>query len=208
MDHKTAVATMAAERYLLDEMNGDERDAFEEHVFDCAQCADDVRAGGIMRDGVRAGLITPREAASAARKLAWRPAIAIPWAAAAALAIVAGYESVHTRTTSNRAPLALAPVTLRPASRGDDPVVAAGPGGVVTLAVALSGAEGAVEYELRRRDVRVAVGEASAPIGGAPLLLMIPSGILNAGDRCILIVKNASSTGLTGEEYRFRVESR
>ena len=208
MNHKTAVETMAAERYLLDEMNGDERDAFEEHFFDCAHCADEVRAGGIMRHGVRAGLITPRSAAGAAKKLAWRPAIAIPWAAAAALAIVAGYESVHTRMTTNGAPVALAPVTLRLASRGDDPVVTAGPGGVVTLAVALSGAEGAVAYELRRRDVRVAVGEASAPIGGAPLLLMIPSGILNAGDRCVLIVKNARSTGLTGEEYRFRVESR
>ena len=208
MDHKTAVETMAAERYLLDEMRGAERDAFEEHFFDCPQCADEVRTGGIVRDGIRAGLITPRGTASAAKKLPWRPAIAIPWAAAATLAIVAGYESLHAPSTSNGAPLALAPVTLRPASRGDDAVVTAGPGGAVTLAVALAASDGALEYELRRGDVRLASGEAASPAVGAPLLLMIPAGILNAGDRGVLIVKKARSADLTAEEYRFRVESR
>ena len=208
MDHKTAVETMAAERYLLDEMNGDEREAFEEHFFECALCADVIRSGGLMRDGIRAGLITPRATARAATPLSWRPAIAIPWAAAAALAIVAGYESVHAPSASNGVPLALAPMTLRPASRGEDARVTAGPGGTVTLAVAVTAADGALQYELHRGDVRLASGEAAAPAVGAPLLLMIPAGILNAGDRCVLIVKKRRSADLTAEEYRFRVESR
>jgi hypothetical protein len=35
---------MAAEKYLLDELTPDLRDAFEEHMFDCPECAFDIRA--------------------------------------------------------------------------------------------------------------------------------------------------------------------
>lgn len=211
MDHQTAIDTLASERYLLGEMDGGERDAFEEHYFACSDCADAVRTGGRMSDGVRAGLLGAKQASPPGRRLLWRPAIAIPWAAAATLAIVAGYESVHTGTHSGISePLALAPVTVRPATRGEEPVVAAGPGGAVTLAVPLSGTyEGGVRYELRRGDNKtIATAEAPAPPAGMPLLLMIPSGVLNAGDRCVLVVKNPRSADLTSEEYRFRVESR
>ena len=39
MNHTEAVEQMAAEGYLLNELTPDARDAFEEHVFDCAECA-------------------------------------------------------------------------------------------------------------------------------------------------------------------------
>ena len=45
MNHSEAVDRMIAERYLLDELDADERDAFEEHLFDCPECALEVRAG-------------------------------------------------------------------------------------------------------------------------------------------------------------------
>lgn len=45
MDHNEAIQNMAAERYLLDELTPEERDAFEQHVFDCPDCAFDLRAG-------------------------------------------------------------------------------------------------------------------------------------------------------------------
>jgi len=44
MDHSEAVQQMAAERYLLDELSPELRDAFEEHMFDCPECAFDLRA--------------------------------------------------------------------------------------------------------------------------------------------------------------------
>lgn len=57
MTHEQAVEKHAAERYLLDEMPELERFAFEEHLFGCAICAEDVRAGAIMQEGVQAGLL-------------------------------------------------------------------------------------------------------------------------------------------------------
>jgi anti-sigma factor RsiW len=57
MTHEQAVEKQATERYLLEEMPELERFAFEEHLFDCPICADDVRAGAIMQGGVKAGLL-------------------------------------------------------------------------------------------------------------------------------------------------------
>jgi hypothetical protein len=45
MDHGEALQMMAAERYLLDELTLEERDAFELHMFGCQECALDIRAG-------------------------------------------------------------------------------------------------------------------------------------------------------------------
>jgi anti-sigma factor RsiW len=57
MTHQQAVEKQSVERYLLDEMPEIERFAFEEHLFDCDICAEDVRAGAVMREGVAAGLL-------------------------------------------------------------------------------------------------------------------------------------------------------
>lgn len=48
MNHSEAITQMAAERYLLDELGPDARDQFEEHLFDCSECALDVRAGDLF----------------------------------------------------------------------------------------------------------------------------------------------------------------
>jgi hypothetical protein len=45
MDHSEAVQQMSAERFLLDELTVEERDEFEAHLFDCPECALDLRAG-------------------------------------------------------------------------------------------------------------------------------------------------------------------
>jgi hypothetical protein len=45
MEHSEAIEQMAAERYLLNELTPEARDAFEEHAFDCPECALDLRAG-------------------------------------------------------------------------------------------------------------------------------------------------------------------
>ena len=88
MTHEEAVSTLAPERYLLEEMSGSERETFEEHYFSCVECADDVRTGGVMRDGVRAGLMKRTSLVNDAGRAKvirgpWYQSSVIPWAAPA-----------------------------------------------------------------------------------------------------------------------------
>jgi len=175
MTHNDAVENYATERYLLGEMTEAERQSFEAHYFECEPCADDLRAGSRMRDGVAAGLLV----APAVRTS--RPVRTyshyVSWAAAASLALVAGYEGMLLRQQPPMAPQALAPVTLRAATRGAEAEVPVTAGATaVTLAVPLDVAAGtAIRYEVRSADGRVAAsGTTDAPAGGAPLLVMLP----------------------------------
>ena len=64
MEHNEAVEMMASERYLLGEMTPELRDAYEEHYFECAECAQDVQLGAAFVD--EAKVILPGMVASAA----------------------------------------------------------------------------------------------------------------------------------------------
>ncbi len=55
MNHQDALQEMAVERYLLGELSGAALDRFEEHLFECPQCATDVRAGATFIDAARDG---------------------------------------------------------------------------------------------------------------------------------------------------------
>src|SRR5438309_11881760 len=100
MTHHEAIETMAAERYVLEEMSDAERQLFEDHYFSCTECAADLQATAAMLEGARAGFakspplsnVRSIDAARAPR-IAWHRSVALPWAIAATLAIVAGYES-------------------------------------------------------------------------------------------------------------------
>jgi hypothetical protein len=48
MDHDAVVRQKMTERYLLNELDPGARDEFEEHYFDCPDCALDVRAGALF----------------------------------------------------------------------------------------------------------------------------------------------------------------
>lgn len=43
MEHNYAIENHTAERYLLHELNEQERDAYEEHFFSCSACAEEVK---------------------------------------------------------------------------------------------------------------------------------------------------------------------
>ena len=61
--HRAAVESMAAERYILGEMEPAERDAFEDHFFDCAECSSDVRE----ETKIGAGVVTEEALQTAPR---------------------------------------------------------------------------------------------------------------------------------------------
>ena len=53
MEHTEAIETNASDRYVLRQLSAAEADAFEEHYFDCADCAEDVRLGMTIMEGGR-----------------------------------------------------------------------------------------------------------------------------------------------------------
>jgi len=55
IDHEQATQEMMVERYLLDELGPQQRDAFEAHLFDCSACFEQVRAGTEFVQCVREG---------------------------------------------------------------------------------------------------------------------------------------------------------
>lgn len=217
MQHDQAIATHAAERYQLGEMSEAERHAFEAHFFDCPECADDVRAGAWLEAAVRqdapAGRVAAFPADSRARPASAggsrrRMAVLIPLAAAAALALVAGYQTLILIPSlrGGMGPQALTPVVLRPLSRGELPVVPAGPG-PVTLALdvnASPGPDGLVYHLQADGGSTVATGPAPAPPPGVPLLLQLPGDTLSAG-RYVLTLRDASDPSREIGVYRFSV---
>lgn len=103
MDHTEAMISQAVEKYFLGELKGAERDAFEEHFFDCAECAADVKTTAVLVDNVREVL---RNVATDARKAParetrtsgfltwWKPAYS--FAAIAILVAAVGYQNFVT----------------------------------------------------------------------------------------------------------------
>jgi anti-sigma factor RsiW len=80
MDHTEAVEQMAVERYLLNEMTPEVREAFEQHYFDCQECALDLRAGAAFVNEAKAqlpGLTAP--SAQASSHLRAKPGSKRPW---------------------------------------------------------------------------------------------------------------------------------
>lgn len=218
MTHDEAVSTLAAERYLLGEMADAEREAFEAHYFDCADCSEDVRLGATMAEGARLGLLpapTARPLARPTRSASrWLRSPALPWALAATLAIVVAYQASPLRRSvaTPSGAVALSPVTVRPATRGQETTVSVGSDDtVVTLAidVPVTAPTGMLQYALRVEGARqVASGQVRAPQPGFPLLLLLPAHLLTPSTGYVLAVHDAATAGLTVTEYRFTVLAR
>lgn len=103
MDHTAVVRQKMTERYLLNELDSQLRDEFEEHYFDCPECAQDVTAGAQFVAHTKTVLaerleLLPVPAAPERPGSAWfawlRPAFAVP--ALALLLAVVGYQNLVT----------------------------------------------------------------------------------------------------------------
>src|ERR1035438_7404470 len=110
MDHDAVVRQNMTERYLLNELDPEARDEFEEHYFDCPDCAADVQAGALFVEQSKVvlgseeskGILSERPAASPVQVpvpvpassgwFTWlRPVFAVP--VLALLLAVIGYQN-------------------------------------------------------------------------------------------------------------------
>ena len=102
MDHADAMRMNATERYLLNELDTTQLEQFEEHMFECQECALDVQTASIFLEGSKKVLTPmpvpvprPVPAAAATPWFAWlRPAIAVP--AMAVLLFIVSFQSFVT----------------------------------------------------------------------------------------------------------------
>jgi anti-sigma factor RsiW len=99
MDHSEATRRGTVEKYLLDELPNADRDEFEQHFFDCLECAADLKTTAAFLDAARRELKRPpaaRAGPKAVKKsglsFLWRPAFLSP--AFALLLIVIVYQNL------------------------------------------------------------------------------------------------------------------
>jgi hypothetical protein len=231
MDHEGAIQNLAVESYLLGEMTPGEREAFEQHFFDCSACADDVRNAMQFMAGARDVLAVdpasvraspaqtslarntrPRE--SERRWFAWFQ----PQGAAAAIALLATVCVVETvaiptlrhRLDDESAPRVVDSAFLRPQTRGAAPIlkVAAGEP-VIVMFDPPESAAGKLQFVVKSTDGEVDFRLSSdAPRPGEPVMLSIPKLNLKPGDY-MLVVEAPAATGQDGQElgrYPFDLE--
>ena len=109
MEHERAVQNLAVECYLLGEMTPGEREAFEEHYFECGICAEDVRSASQFLEDMKgvlgavrgpAARPLPSREAPEQRSPAWNWSAWLQPQFAAALVVVLGIvAAVETFST-------------------------------------------------------------------------------------------------------------
>jgi hypothetical protein len=153
MDHSEALRLEAAEKYILGELSPELREQYEEHYFDCEECANDLKAAAAFSDGAREMFRKERSQGQKAQVavgswFGWlRPAIAAPMLAA--LLLILCYQSFVTIPKLQRS--TAAPTTVQNAN-------------FVSLIGANSRAEGAKTFQIHRD--RPAILEVDVPASG------------------------------------------
>ncbi len=121
MEHEDAIRSRFAERYVAGELSPEERDAFEEHFFECPECAEEVRWEQIFAANFRA---VSREMAAALRPerrepwWAWfRPRPALAYSLAANAILIIGFGFVILSGTRGPGPRLMPAYFASPPSR-------------------------------------------------------------------------------------------
>src|SRR5258708_39705598 len=102
MDHTEATQQQTAIKYVLGELSQVQRDAYEEHYFDCAECAIDIKALATFADTARETMllegrkfVVTDPVPAGAGWFAWlKPIVAVP--AFAALLLIIAYQNAVT----------------------------------------------------------------------------------------------------------------
>ncbi len=213
MDHETALREQAAERYALGEMNADERDRFEEHYFECAACAGDVRVTSSFvantREVFRKDRGVERQTVEPKRRgwfLMWRPSVAFAALAFCSLCMVA-YESLIVMPQL-KSPRAIQAAVLKGESRGEATVIPAAANQPLLLTMDVNAAaptEKCMIEITRGTQGTVLTFEAESPRPGEPLDIYLPPGELKPGTYVLTVRSEDRSRSELGR-YSFELK--
>jgi hypothetical protein len=141
MDHAEATRRLAAEQYSLGEMTEAEQTEFEQHFFECAECAEAVDSGVALTANAQSvfaesnlGLAEPaRERRSWSFWLNWRWAPAAALAGWAVAAVLAGYQFLRVPGSANE--FTVAPAISVRATRAAQTLTFSKHNGAITFAI-------------------------------------------------------------------------
>ncbi len=207
MTHEEAVENRAADRYLLAELTPVERVEFEEHYFECPECAAEVRAGAAFTANARAILaeeagrrLTHRPATPNVRGLlGWRrPVFALAWAAAAVFAVINVVQWMRVERAEG--PQAYPAFFLRGTARGDDQVLRAPTASrYLGLSFDVPPGGGRAVYrcvlldEARRQRFSIDVEAPSEP--GAAVNVLVPVSGMVSGRYTLVLYRGSAELG-------------
>jgi hypothetical protein len=227
MTHQDALQEMAVEKYLLGELSGASLDTFEEHLFDCSECAADVKAGTAFIDAARPELGMPRKVAASRPEHApkWSSWFTSPWILGPALAACLALLSVQAFILQPRMKLeiarAQAPGILNPlvlanaGARGDSlPEVVAPEHGsfVISLDVPSTGGFSSYLCSLQAPDGSILwQTTVSAEQASDSLLISMPTDRTKEGLNIFLVQGLSSNGGSSGKlenlaRYQFQLK--
>ncbi len=227
VDHAEALREMSVEKYLLGELRGGARDAFEEHLFECSLCAADLKSSVTFAEAAQEELAKPQWNRVAAREKSagWLDRLLRPQWMAPALAaclLLAGYQSLFTvpalrqQLAQEQSPRVLNSFTLASgAMRGVEvKKVTAPANGAFLLSVDLLPAAGVTSYQCTLYSPSGAkVWQGAAPVspGAESIEISVPTASTGAGrNRLALqaVGPGGSSGGTLGSptDYEFELE--
>ncbi len=217
MTHADAASTQAVERYLLGELSPQQRDEFETHVFDCLECADDLKAAALFLDNSRlelrelpplAGPATP--AAVMKQTPRWRawltpPALMPAYGWASAFLLLLGFSLYQNLVTlpalrNSSAPRALSAFSfVSSGTRGATPLVIAAPARkpfLLFFDIPPGGQFASYHCVIAAADGKPEVGiDVTAAQARDTVQLFVPAGGLSAGPHTLVITGTAGSGG-------------
>ena len=130
LDHLIATKRNIAGRYMLGELSPAEREKFEEHYFNCRECAEDVRDLLTVSSNSRAVLLQMPDYDQPAAATGWKgwfqsfrfsPQPAYVMASALALCVLTVVTTLQSISLRGQlVPQAVAEFALRPDARGEE----------------------------------------------------------------------------------------
>jgi hypothetical protein len=219
MEHNEAIELKAAERYVLRELPEELREAYEEHFFECAECAADIKTATVFAatsrdifadEGDHPATEKNREYGSLWPR--WlQPLIAVPVFAALALALVVGYQNLvtipHLKSDSAASIQVLNSFSLAAAdSRGALLRIAVHRGESFALTFDIPPGKNFPEYLCQLRDASGGVLRqisVTAEQANKSVELSIPAGMMLPGAYSIAIAGDADKSAQFREGNKF-----